>query len=334
MQTLRPEKAAATSGKVQRRLERLSLLVRFTSAPASIRAFTTSSRPLVTANSRGLVNAPLLTSKPDSRRALTAGKLPDSAANTIGSASQSIPVSTKCAFIFASIDRTPPTLHTARLNDLLTCAKLSVPKYRAWGVPRLRTSLAAPRRGRRRPRSRRVGPYLRLGSVVRLLLRVSMAALEVAGQPPKAREKATTSLGAAERNFENNLQVASFALTPRSGASHTRNRRAPAGLVGRTLREMVVIEDDSVRMDTVCQPLQVRPRPRPSADRDPSNQPTLARCPIISRQGPDLTTPHPLPHPRIPQYHAGASVTKVVGTSNFPPSFAAVGYAPCFKGFG
>ena len=97
---------------------------------------------------------------------------------------------------------------------------------------------------------------------------------------------------------------------------------------------MVVIEDDSVRMDTVCQPLQVRPRPRPSADRDPSNQPTLARCPIISRQGPDLTTPHLLPHPRTPQYHAGASVTKVVGTSNFPPSFAAVGYAPCFKGFG
>ena len=97
---------------------------------------------------------------------------------------------------------------------------------------------------------------------------------------------------------------------------------------------MVVIEDDSVRMDTVCQPLQVRPRPRHSADRDPSNQPTLARCPIISRQGPDLTTPLPLPHPRIPQYHAGASVTKVVGTSNFPPSFAAVGYAPCFKGFG
>lgn len=210
-----------------------------------------------------------------------------------------------------------------------------MPTYRAWGVSQLRTSLAAPRRGRRRPRSRRVGPYLRPAQSFVSCFVYPWRRWKWRGAP-KAREKATTSLGAAERNFENNLQLLCVFCSDsqRSGASHNRNRRAPAGLVGRTLREMVVIEDDSVRMDTVCQPLQVRPRPRPSADRDPSNQPTLARCPIISRQGPDLTTPHPLPHPRIPQYHAGASVTKVVGTSNFPPSFAAVGYAPCFKGFG
>ena len=34
------------------------------------------------------------------------------------------------------------------------------------------------------------------------------------------------------------------------------------------------------------------------------------------------------------QYHTSASVTQVVGTTNFPPSFAAAGYASCFKGFG
>ena len=36
----------------------------------------------------------------------------------------------------------------------------------------------------------------------------------------------------------------------------------------------------------------------------------------------------------LSQYHPGATVTQVVGSTNFPPSFAAVGYAPCFKGFG
>ena len=33
-------------------------------------------------------------------------------------------------------------------------------------------------------------------------------------------------------------------------------------------------------------------------------------------------------------YHPGATVTKVVGTTNFPPSFAAAGYAAGFRGFG
>ena len=34
------------------------------------------------------------------------------------------------------------------------------------------------------------------------------------------------------------------------------------------------------------------------------------------------------------QYHPNASVTQVVGTTDFPPSMAAAGYGPCFKGFG
>ena len=218
MQTLRPEKAAATSGKVQRRLERLSLLVRFTSAPASIRAFTTSSRPLVTANSRGLVNAPLLTSKPDSRRALTAGKLPDSAAQNIGavshfisSSSSSVSLSerrgTGCilssATIFASIDRTPPTLHTAWLNDLLTCAKLSVPHK-----PSLGSISASNKSGSSSARATttEISPRRTLSTTGLVFLRVSMAALEVAAAP-KPERKPRLLLGAAERNFENNLQL-------------------------------------------------------------------------------------------------------------------------------
>ena len=34
------------------------------------------------------------------------------------------------------------------------------------------------------------------------------------------------------------------------------------------------------------------------------------------------------------RYHPCATVTKVVGTTNFPPSFAAAGYAAGFRGFG
>ena len=73
-------------------------------------------------------------------------------------------------------------------------------------------------------------------------------------------------------------------------------------------------------------PSQRRSRPvKPTDAREvPNNLPPRPR----SDHTPPLT-----PSPS-PQYHAGASVTKVVGTSNFPPSFAAVGYAPCFKGFG
>ena len=181
--------------------------MRFTSAPASIRAFTTSSRPLVTAINRGLVNAPLLTSKPDPRRALTAGKLPDSAAQNIGAVSHSVSSSSSSvslsertgrgcilasAKIFASIDRTPPTLHTARLNDLLTCAKLSVAPKSSLG------SISASNKSGSSSASAtttEISPRRTLsttGSVFRLLLRVSMAALEVAGQPQRGGEKATT----------------------------------------------------------------------------------------------------------------------------------------------
>ena len=59
-------------------------------------------------------------------RALTAGTLPCSAAQYNGSGVQSSPILTRCALIFASIDRTPSALHTAALYALFTCAKLSV----------------------------------------------------------------------------------------------------------------------------------------------------------------------------------------------------------------
>ena len=66
-----------------------------------------------------------MTSSPDSKRALTAGKLPYPAASA-SMVESTFPIFSEYASIFASIQRTPSTLHTASLYDLLTCAKLRV----------------------------------------------------------------------------------------------------------------------------------------------------------------------------------------------------------------
>ena len=101
----------------------------FTSAPASISAFTNAAWPRTAATCRAVLLSSvitLFTSTPDSSRALTAGTLPCSAAQKSGSVIQFFPILTKCALIFAFIDRTPSTLHTVSLYALFTCAKRSV----------------------------------------------------------------------------------------------------------------------------------------------------------------------------------------------------------------
>ena len=121
----------------------------FTSAPASISAFTNAAWPWKAATCRAVLLSSvrtLFTSTPDSSRALTAGTLPCSAAQKSGSVIQVFPILTKCALIFASIDRTPSTLHTVSLYALFTCAKRSVSSRRAWAVSPLRTRRAASRR--------------------------------------------------------------------------------------------------------------------------------------------------------------------------------------------
>lgn len=76
-----------------------------------------------------------------------------------------------------------------------------------------------------------------------------------------------------------------------SDSGGQKRRATPAGLVGCTARVMVVIEDDSVRMDAVCQPLQVRHRPGPSRQFRSVNQATPG-CPCLRRgPDPDLTLP-------------------------------------------
>ena len=55
------------------------------------------------------------------------------AAQYNGSVTSLFPILTKCASIFASIDRTPSALHTASLYALFTCAKLSVSVTSSFG---------------------------------------------------------------------------------------------------------------------------------------------------------------------------------------------------------
>ena len=114
------------------------------------------------------------------------------------------------------------------------------------------------------------------------------------------------------------------------------------------------IEDETLRLDTVCQPLQVRDGSAPVSTlslplassslwrrekksqclEGEKSQRVLTREFFFDLTFPPLSLPLPLSHSLLTQYHPGASVTQVVGTTNFPPSFAAAGYASCFKGFG
>ena len=95
---------------------------------------------------------------------------------------------------------------------------------------------------------------------------------------------------------------------------------------------MVVIEDDSLRLETVCSPLQVRlaraaelARLGQLGDDRVSGCPLAAACTRLTRP---LANHPPLAVPPRRDRHPGG------GQRQLPPSFAAVGYAPCFKGFG
>mmetsp|Transcript_8206 Transcript_8206/g.37351 ORF Transcript_8206/g.37351 Transcript_8206/m.37351 type:complete len:238 (-) Transcript_8206:3315-4028(-) len=103
----------------------------FGSAPASSSNLTASNWSYSAATCKAVSPYDMFTSTPDCRMALIAGRLPFSAAHNIGfehsSIGPSIPTALRnCDSIFASNERTPPTLHTKSLYFLLTCARLRV----------------------------------------------------------------------------------------------------------------------------------------------------------------------------------------------------------------